>query len=255
MIAEIILNSSAKGLNKIFDYNIPSNIEGIIHIGSRVFVPFGYSKKLEEGFVVGLKDSTEYKVKDIEKIEESMLAEENIDLAKIMAKRYFCNIFDCIKLMLPPGMATKNYENRAKEKILNCVYLLKDYEEIEFEIEDGKIKSDKQIRLLNILKDNEGITVSDLEMISDVKVGVMKTLEKNGYIKFQEEAIERNPFEGKEIKKDEPLKLTKEQEEAYNKIGKNVEENKFGEYLIYGVTGSRKNRNISTINTKSYREK
>jgi primosomal protein N' len=65
-------------------------------------VPFGNMKKLEEGFVIGFKEKTEYEIKDIEKVEESLLTKENIELAKLMAKRYFCNVFDCLKLMLPP---------------------------------------------------------------------------------------------------------------------------------------------------------
>ncbi len=32
-------------------------------IGSRVFVKFGNIKKLEEGFVIGIKDSSEFKSK------------------------------------------------------------------------------------------------------------------------------------------------------------------------------------------------
>ena len=250
MIAEIILNSSAKELNKTFDYNIPSNLEGIIHIGSRVFVPFGNSKRLEEGFVIGFKEKTEYKIKDIKKVEESLLTEKNIELAKLMARRYFCNVFDCIKLMLPPGMSTRKFENRIKSKKLNCVYLAKEYEEIEFDIESKKIKNDKQIRILNVLRDNSGITVADLQIIADSGMSSIKTLEKNEYIKIVSEIIERNPFENKNIKKTKPFKFTNEQQVAFDKINSGIENNIYGEYLIYGITGSRKNRDIFTAHTK-----
>ena len=39
MIAEVIINSSVKKLNRTFDYEIPDELE--IKIGSRVFIPFG----------------------------------------------------------------------------------------------------------------------------------------------------------------------------------------------------------------------
>ena len=117
MIAQIIINSNVKNLNKIFDYNVPTDLEGTICVGDRVLVPFGNKKTFEEGFVIGLKEKTEYKVKDIVKIQnEIKLTKENIELAKLMAKRYFCNISDCIKLMLPPGTISKNIENRIKDK-------------------------------------------------------------------------------------------------------------------------------------------
>ena len=56
--------------------------------------------------------------------------------------------------------------------------------------------------------------------------------------------IERNPFKDRNIKKDKKLKLTEEQQEAFDKI----KNSKFKEFLIYGVTGSRENRNIFTTN-------
>ncbi len=40
-----------------------------------------------------------------------------------MANRYFCNISDCIKLMLTPG--TRGKEKKAQEKIIRVVYLKK----------------------------------------------------------------------------------------------------------------------------------
>ena len=155
MIAQVIINSNVKNLNRIFDYNVPSKMQGTICVGDRVLVPFGNKKTYEEGFIVGLKENTQYKVKDIAKIQEGIkLTEENIDLAKLMARRYFCNISDCIKLMLPPGTLNKNIDSRVKDKTLNFVYLKKDIEEIEEDIENKIIKSEKQKRVLYFLIQN-----------------------------------------------------------------------------------------------------
>ena len=139
MIAEIIINTSAKKLNRTFDYKVPRKLEEQIMIGSKVLVPFGNKKEPEEGFVVGFKETTEYKVKEISKLED-MLSDKQIELAKWMAKRYFCNISECIKLMQTPGTRTKNKEKRIQDKMINTIYLKKDYSEIEFEIETNLIK-------------------------------------------------------------------------------------------------------------------
>lgn len=109
MIAEIIINRTAKKLNQTFDYNIPKELEEIIVVGSKVLVPFGRGKTLTEGFVVGFKEKSEYSVKDIAKLEEN-LSDFQIELAKWMAKRYFCNVSDCIKLMLTPGTRTRKHK-------------------------------------------------------------------------------------------------------------------------------------------------
>lgn len=236
MVAEIIINSIAKELNRNFDYIIPEELEPEIKIGSRVFVPFGRQKK-EEGFVVNIKETSEFANKEIIKVEDNLLNEADINFAKLMARRYFCNISDCIKLMLPPGAGNKAFDERVKEKTANFVYLKKDIDEIEFLIETKKIKSEKQIRILRFLSENEGIYTVDLETITDTSHAIIKTLEKNGYIEIVEQQVERNPFINKEIKRDKKLDLTEEQKEAFDKI----KDSNFNEFLIYGVTGSRKN--------------
>ena len=102
MIAEVILNSNAKQLNKVFDYKIPDELAPKIKLGARVLVPFSNRKELDEGFVVNIKETSEYKVKEISDVNGNYLDEKSIKLANWIAKRYFCNISDCIKLMLPP---------------------------------------------------------------------------------------------------------------------------------------------------------
>ena len=253
MIAEVIINSNVKTLNRTFDYLVPTELESKVKVGARIFVPFGNNKKLQEGFVIALKESSPYEVKPISKIEQGIIPENQVELAILMARRYFCNISDCIKLMLPPGTTGKKLENRAKDKMGQFVYLKKDWEDIENDIEEKIIKSPKQIRSLEVLKENEGIHILDLEALSDTTRAITKTLEKNGYIEIIEEKIERNPFEFKNIKRDIPLNLTEEQQVAYDAISESIDESRYEEFLLYGVTGSRKNRSILAINSKSIR--
>jgi primosomal protein N' (replication factor Y) len=256
MVAEVIINSNVKNLNKTFDYNVPAELAGAIKLGDRILVPFGNSKSLEEGFVVGLKENSAFKIKDIAGIQEGFsLTEHNINLAKWIAKRYFCNVSDAIKMFLPPGTATKNMENRIKEKNLNFVYLKKDIYEIETSIQTKKIKSDKHIRTLRFLEENDGVLTTDLESFCDISRAIINTLEKNGYIEIVEKQVERNPFLHKVVKQDCNLKLTNEQENAYNEIVATMDNNEFREFLIYGITGSRENRNIFTAYKKGNRTK
>lgn len=255
MIAEVIIQSNVKNLNRIFDYKIPSEYEenAIELIGARVLVPFGRMKELREGFIVNIKAETEYQVKEIAKIEERYLDENKINLAKWMSRRYFCNIADCLKLMLPPGTTTKINVNRVKEKNVNFITLKKDPEEIEFDIETGKMKTDKQIRTLRFIIENGDSLVSDIEMFADSSRAVVNTLCKKGYLEIIEKKVERDPFEFKDIKKTEKLKLNDEQQKAFDNICDSMDDMLFSEFLIFGVTGSRKNWNISSINRKSFK--
>ena len=236
MVAEVIINRLAKDLNRIFDYIVPKTMEESIRVGARVFVPFGSKNSATEAYVIGIKEKSEFANKNIIRIEDYVLTEENIELAKLMSRRYFCNISECIKLMLPPGEKTTNIENRIKDKKANFVYLKKDEDEIELEIEIGKLKNAKHIKVLRFLEENDGIYIADLEILTEVSRATLKTLEKNGYIEVVEQKIERNPFKDRDIKRDKPLKLTGEQQEAYDRI----KDSNYNEFLIYGVTGSGK---------------
>ncbi len=89
MIAEVIINSNVKNLNKTFDYKIPVEIENEISIGVEFCCLLEEKKQLEEGYVVGIKESSEYieKLKEISKVEEkNAISPENIQLAKIHGK-------------------------------------------------------------------------------------------------------------------------------------------------------------------------
>ena len=84
----------------------------------------------------------------------------------------------------------KDHENtNVQDKTINAVYLKKDIEEIEFDIEMQKIKSEKQKKVLQFLKDNEGVTVPEIEAYTGGTRAIVKTLEKNGYVEIIEKKI------------------------------------------------------------------
>ena len=78
-------------------------------------------------------------------------------------------------------------------------------------------------------------------MYTDCSRAIVNTLVKNGYLEILEKKIERNPLEGKNIEKTINLKLTDEQQNAFDKIKKQMKKNEYKSFLLYGVTGSRKN--------------
>ena len=239
MVAEVIINSKAKQLNRVFDYNIPKEMENIILVGSKVLVPFGKMKKLEEAHVVRIKEKSDYEIKDISKVENG-LTDKQIELANWMANRYFCNVSDCIRLMQTPGTNNKDENKRIQDKKINVVYLTKNFDEINFDIETKKIKSEKHIKILNFVKNNEGCTIPDIELFTGCSRAIVKTLIKNGYLEVIEQKVERNPLDNKNIKNTTNLKLTQEQQEAFDKINISIKNNNFKEFLLYGITGSGK---------------
>lgn len=241
MIAEVIIDSRAKNLNRVFDYKIPKDLEDVIDVGSRVLVPFANFKALEQGYVIKLKQSSEYEVKEIAGLEDN-LSKERIELARYMARKYFCNVSECIKLMVTPG--TRNKQKKVQDKKMNFVYLNIPIEEIDL----NKIRGDKQKKLIDFVSKNEGLTIPEIEAIAQISRATVNSLVNKGILKILEEKVQRNPLASKNININKKLKLTEEQKVAFEAVNKAISQSKFEEFLLYGVTGSRKNRSIFTIN-------
>lgn len=234
MVAEVIIDTSVKSLNKTFDYEIPTDLSDKVIVGSRVFVPFGNQKNLEEGIVVKIKEMSEYKVKEIKGLQKEQIKSEYISLAKWMSYRYFCNIAECLKLMLPPGRTTKDITKRVNEKTVNCFEINKSEDEIREALDKNLIRSEKQKNVLEYLLNNGKSTMSDIQLFNDASLAVVNSLVKKGFVRKEVEKVSRNPFVHKIGVKSVDLELTNEQQLAYNSI-KNS-----GEYLLYGITGSGK---------------
>lgn len=234
MVAEVIIDTSVKSLNKTFDYEIPTDLSDKVIVGSRVFVPFGNQKNLEEGIVVKIKEMSEYKVKEIKGLQKEQIKSEYISLAKWMSYRYFCNIAECLNLMLPPGRTAKDITKRVNEKTVNCFEINKSEDEIREALDKNLIRSEKQKNVLEYLLNNGKSTMSDIQLFNDASLAVVNSLVKKGFVRKEIEKVSRNPFVHKMGVKSVDLALTNEQQLAYNSI-KNS-----GEYLLYGITGSGK---------------
>lgn len=235
MIAEVIIASRAKKLNRKFDYLIPKNLEDVLDVGSRVLVPFANFKTLEEGYIIKIKQSTEYEVKEIAGISEN-LSNQKIELARWMARKYFCNVSECIKLMLTPGTKNKEISKRVTDKKVNFVYLNVPFSEINLD----DLRGEKQKKAIEFIVKNEGLTIAEITHFAEVSRETINSLIKKGLIKLESEKVDRNPLAIKNIEKSTNLKLTDEQQEAFSKIVKVIDGNYFEEFLLYGVTGSGK---------------
>ena len=274
MYIEVILNNKVKILNRTFDYIVPENMKEGLNIGSRVLVPFGRSTK--DAYVIGFKDGSEFECKEIlEVLTTEEISEEKLALAKIMSKRYFCNLSECIKLMLNPKTNTKNIDNIMKNKMKNIVVLAENYKEI---LESIKLNEGQKeiVSYLESLNENSGesitknnsknntIELKDLnEKFSTARVSLLirKGILKKEFeeVKFEEynfwdEELEEEEKRAKEREeksgKKKEIVLNEEQQEVYDKFKSIVAEELFSEELLYGVTGSRKNRNIFKNNKR-----
>lgn len=104
-IAEVIINSSARQVGRVFHYIIPDSMMNCIKIGQLISVPFGKYNKETKGFIMGIiENSGIADLKSIKNIvvEESLFKEELIELAFWMSSKYMCSVSECLRVMLPP---------------------------------------------------------------------------------------------------------------------------------------------------------
>lgn len=251
MIAKILIDTTVKMLNKVYDYKVPEQLEAIAEVGKRVYVNFGQGIGIEtEGIIVKLEDDEldnidqtgkrKYKLKKILSILDidNYLDDSKLKMAKWIGKMYFCNVYDALKLMLPPGTRGVNNKKELKGNIETVVSLSKTNIEIEEDIESGKISSGRHIKLLRFLMDNEYVLISDLVEGLEITRAIIKLVEKNGYIKIEKREIEQE--EKIDIKRSIKLKASKEQQEIIDDIIIKMRNGESNINLIHGITGSGK---------------
>ena len=91
-------------------------------------------------------------------------------------------------------------------------------------------------RLMAALLDDQ---VLDYELVSrklNITLAVVRALEEQGVLTLETEQVYRNPVKGK--REECSITFTEEQRHAVDVFWKDFEQEKYGTYLLYGVTGS-----------------
>lgn len=132
------------------------------------------------------------------------------------------------------------YEQKVNAKTVRAVCLAKPVGEIIDELENNTIKRIQQVRVLEILLDNEIVSVSDIQRFAGVTSSVLDTLSRHGYINYTSLHIKRNPLKDKNYEKTEPLPPTGEQAHALTILKDHLDTGTFQETLLHGITGSGK---------------
>jgi len=104
MIAKIAVSAANFAIDKPYSYRLPEGMQ--LQPGHRVMVPFGRSNRHTEGVVLSLEDGSEQGLKEIASSldDEPVLSRRMLQLAAFMRERYFCTLFECLRVMLPAGL-------------------------------------------------------------------------------------------------------------------------------------------------------
>ena len=238
MFANIIVDITHEKLDKIFQYRVPSHMEGELSIGMEVLVPFGKGNRMTKGYVVDFSENCDYdlsKVKEIAEISRKGMAIEGklVALAAWMKEHYGGTMIQALKTVLP-------IKQKEQAKVKKKVRLLLNEEEGKIKLDFYLHKNQKaRARLLAALLDEP---VLDYELINkklNITLNVVRALEEQGVLSIESEQVYRNPIQNrKQQVKD--ICYTDEQKNAIECFWGDYQKQQYGTYLIHGVTGSGK---------------
>lgn len=238
MFANIIVDITHEKLDKIFQYRVPSHMEGELSIGMEVLVPFGKGNRMTKGYVVDFSENCNYdlsKVKEIAEISRKGMAIEGklVALAAWMKEHYGGTMIQALKTVLP-------IKQKEQAKVKKKVRLLLNEEEGKIKLDFYLHKNQKaRARLLAALLDEP---VLDYELINkklNITLNVVRALEEQGVLSIESEQVYRNPIQNrKQQVKD--ICYTDEQKNAIECFWGDYQKQQYGTYLIHGVTGSGK---------------
>lgn len=238
MYADIIIDITHEKLDKVFQYRIPSHLEGMLKVGTEVVVPFGRGNKETKGYVTALSDQTDYdeaKIKPVFGVAEGSMQIEAklVALAAWMKERYGGTMIQALKTVLP----IKREERKLKKR---RVRLLLEEEEGKALLDVYLHKNQKaRARLLAALLDQREQDYETLTKKLNISRSVVRALEEQNVVAMVSEQIFRNPIR-QEKKQVVPVVFTKEQTDAVERFWQEYRKGIRNTYLLYGVTGSGK---------------
>ena len=107
MIAQVALAAATYAIDRPYSYLIPDELDGRIFPGMRVLVPFGSGNRRTDGVVLNLSGMlSQGKLKRIVTVldDQPVLDHDSLQLALWMRERYFCTVYEAIRVLLPTGL-------------------------------------------------------------------------------------------------------------------------------------------------------
>ncbi len=234
--AEVIVDINARRTDRVFHYAVPSEYKDKVVVGSRVLVPFG-SRRIS-GYVVGFGfPESVVKIKEIAGILDQgpVFTEELLELAFWMAENYICSTAEAFSRILAPRLRVKaSREVRRFRPALPVGDLKRILSEMS--------RSPKQAAVIRTAMKSPGLTRQELAVAAQTTPKTVDAVVKKGLLKI---SIERVPTGQPARTADETalsgkLRLNSYQATALKNINHALSRNKFGVFLLQGVTGSGK---------------
>lgn len=226
MIAEIIVDVLAAEVDRVFDYEVPDELN--LQEGDRVSVPFAGRRM--EGFVLKLKPSSDFEGK-LKKVQEKLdplpaLTPETLKLALDLAKQFHILIAESLRLFIPAEMRG----GRVSRKQQSVSALALPWEQALTRLSPA---AKAQAKAVNYLKERPEEDTAKLNLLFGHSA--IKALLDKGILTERTKSVFRRPYESM-APAAKTITLNDQQQQAFEFIQKRPGE----KFLLFGVTGSGK---------------
>jgi len=158
---------------------------------------------------------------------------------KVLEDLGFSQDTDVLERLLKKELVFRNYDavrniNDASIKMMRLIMEGNQLEEAVSRL------TKKQRSVADLLCEVGSASVKEICYFTGVTPAVANAVESKGIAEFFEHEILRNPYESKKITDNSEIKLTDEQQNAYDNLLKQYSSGKGSVSLLYGITGSGK---------------
>ena len=236
LFADIIVDISAKELDRTFQYIVPDSLLDVLKVGDRVVIPFGNTTRM--GYIIEFTTIPEI---EIERLKEIIsLADKNVStdsrfvmLAHWMKEKYGSTMNQALKTVIP-------IKKSVERKVNKTVHLLISKEEaLELAKEALSKHRTAVARVLNALAEKNDVDLHKLCQNCNTQPATVARLEDMGLLEIYSKEAFRTELNQKEPVYKE-IELNEEQRMVSESIIKEIKNGDNTTCLIKGVTGSGK---------------
>jgi primosomal protein N' (replication factor Y) len=230
-----------QSIDKSLDYAIPPKLLPLIKVGQRVRVPLGRNNRPSSGYVISIREHSDYpKIKKLLSVEDArvLVPPRLMELSRWMS-RYYCTPLGTVLESVIPSAVKKKIGAGTVQK----VSLAAAREQVQEILEKTKARKRRAIlaRLLQ-LEPDDSIDIVRLAGESGATVPTVRKLSRLGLITITPE-IEMPTFAAPPLDptaRESDILLNEDQQKVFDELRPRVTAGGFSVNLLMGVTGSGK---------------
>jgi primosomal protein N' (replication factor Y) len=241
LVAQVAVSGATIHFDKLYSYLVPQSLAQRVHTGSMVLVPFGRGSKARMGVVLAAGEEPEpaARLKALYDAapEEARLSPELLALVHALRESTFCTYYEAVKAIIPYGAQYRAVERGGVPRLQK--QLVRHTEWAYSRAAAPRKFTPKQSAAWQALAGGP-LGQSALEA-AGISRDVLERMEKKGMLTREKRDKELELYGQYGFgAAPQPVRLSEEQQRAYDALAPGLSQKKPQPALLYGVTGSGK---------------